>query len=80
MLRSSAAPRMNGCRHMAEAFRDQLLAGDPAAKRNHLHARVHPRDLQPGSTLAHFGAWPVAAHRSQLFGGWTEVQVLDRYT
>jgi hypothetical protein len=71
---------MNGSMHMAKAFLDQLLACDLAATRDSLHARVHLRDLQFGSTLTRAGALPVAADWAQLFGGWTEVQVLDRYT
>jgi hypothetical protein len=62
---------------MAETFLDQLLAGDVAALRESLHPRVHLRDLQPGSTIARVGAWPVAADLAQLFGR-AEVHVLDR--
>ena len=80
MLRSSVTPRKSGFRHTGDAFRNQLFWGDPAAGRGGLHAPVHLRDLQPGSTLARVGALPVAAYRAQLFGGCTEVRVLDRYT
>ena len=79
MLRSSMAPRMNGSMPTAKAFLDQLLACDLSSNADG-HARVHLRDLQFGSTLARAGALPVAADWAELFGGWTEVQVLDRYT
>jgi hypothetical protein len=80
MLRSSVVPRMNGSRHMAEPFLASRLRAirqqcGTVSTRQSTCVICRP---DPGSRTS--GRCPSAPDRAQLFGGWTDMWVLDPYT